>query len=124
MMPPSSLPKPGSIVAEERSDMVLFRRAAAAVACGFLLVAPAAAQGTRADYERALGLDDKYRYLTVNVPDPATWVANSSRFYYRKSVKGGHEFVMMDAETRQRTPAFDHQRVADALAKETGGKHT
>ncbi len=82
------------------------------------------AQVSRADYERAMGLRDRYEYLTVNVPDPATWVAGSSRFYYRKSVKGGHQFVMMDAATQQRQPAFDHERVAASLSKEAGGAYT
>jgi dipeptidyl aminopeptidase/acylaminoacyl peptidase len=104
--------------------MIVLLRGAVALACVLLMVSSGYAQVARADYERALGLDDKYRYLTVNVPDPATWIPNSARFYYRKSVKGGHEFVMFDAETRQRTPAFDHQRLADALVKETGGKYT
>jgi hypothetical protein len=33
-----------------------------------LLAIDASAQVTRADYERAMGLRDKYQYLTVNVP--------------------------------------------------------
>jgi hypothetical protein len=89
-----------------------------------LLAIDASAQVTRADYERAMGLRDKYQYLTVNVPEPATWVEKTSRFYYRKSVKGGHEFVMVDAETRKKQPAFDHERLAAALAKETGETYT
>ncbi len=99
-------------------------RILAAAAISLLLVSSASAQVARSDYERAMGLSDRYEYLTVNVPESATWVENSTRFYYRKSVKGGHEFVMMDAESRQKTPAFDHQRLADGLAKETGDTYT
>ncbi len=104
--------------------MAVFLRVSLFLTCSLLVISSASAQVTRADYERATGLSDKYEYLTVNVPDPATWVADTGRFYYRKSVKGGHEFVLMEAETRQRSPAFDHQRLADALAKETGEKYT
>ena len=43
---------------------------------------------------------------TINVPEAASWIADSSRFYYRKSIKGGHQFVVMDAATQQRRPAF------------------
>src|SRR5262245_35302242 len=86
-----------------------------------LVTTPTGAQ-TRADYDRALSLRDRYQYLTVNVPDPATWVGKSGRFSYRKSVKGGHEFVVVDAATMAKQPAFDHERLARALSKETGEK--
>ena len=83
-----------------------------------------AGQVTRADYERATGLNDRYEYLTINVPEAASWITDSSRFYYRKSIKGGHQFVVMDAATQQRRPAFDHDRVAAALGKEAGAAYT
>ena len=95
-----------------------------AAASALLLSTAVSAQVDRADYERAMSLSDKSEYLTVNVPEPATWIAGSSRFHYRKSVKGGHEFVMMDAATQQRRPAFDHERLATALGTATGGNYT
>src|SRR5438105_3819047 len=73
--------------------------------------APAAAQGTASDYARANGLRAKYEALTVNVPGPATWIDKSDRFWYRRTVTGGAEFVVFDADTRQKRPAFDHQRL-------------
>jgi hypothetical protein len=60
------------------------------------------AQPTRADYDRATGLRDAYQALVTNVPEPAVWIGETSRFWYRRSVAGGHEFVMMDAATEQR----------------------
>ncbi len=99
-------------------------RASALIGCLLLSAAPAHAQGTRADYERAAAWREAYRYLTVNVPEPATWVDKQSRFYYRKSVKDGFEFVMVDAETGQRRPAFDHERLAAGLSKETKERYT
>jgi Prolyl oligopeptidase family/Dipeptidyl peptidase IV (DPP IV) N-terminal region len=42
------------------------------------------------------------------------------RFWYRKSVKGGHQFVAVDAETLQKSPAFDHEKVSAALSAATG----
>ena len=62
----------------------------------------AGAQVTPADYDRAMGLRDRWIYLTENVADPATWVDGTARFYYRKTVKGGFQFVMVDARTLQR----------------------
>lgn len=91
-----------------------------------MLLAPdsASAQGSAADYERANRLRAKYEGLAVNVPGQATWIDKTSRFWYRKSVKGGNEFVLFDAETRQKQPAFDHQRLAASLSTTTGKRYT
>lgn len=51
-----------------------------------LLPVAAGAQGTRADYQRATGLRERYESLAINVPGPATWIDKTSRFWYRKSV--------------------------------------
>jgi dipeptidyl aminopeptidase/acylaminoacyl peptidase len=83
----------------------------------------AMAQATAADYDRALGLRERWLYLTENVADPASW-ADATRFYYRRTVKGGHEFVMVEAETQQKRPAFDHAKLAGALSKAAGGEYT
>lgn len=77
-----------------------------------------------ADYERSEGLRDAWMYLTENVADPPTWIGNTSRFVYRKTVPGGFSFVMMDAVTREKQPAFDQERLASALGKATGNAYT
>ncbi len=73
------------------------------------------AQGTAADYTRAHALHDKYQDLMVNAPGPATWISGTSRFWYRKSVKGGAEFIVADSGTLTKAPAFDHAKLAAAL---------
>jgi dipeptidyl aminopeptidase/acylaminoacyl peptidase len=78
------------------------------------------AQVTKADYQRAQGLRERYQNLAVNVPDPAVWVGKTNRFVYRKAIKGGHEFVMVDAVTTQKQPAFDHARLAASLSTVAG----
>ena len=60
--------------------------------------APLFAQGTVADYQRAMGMREKYQELAPNVPEAATWIEKSARFWYRRSVKGGNEFVLVDAD--------------------------
>jgi dipeptidyl aminopeptidase/acylaminoacyl peptidase len=94
-------------------------RVAAASALLFLHVlvfaGAARAQGTVADYQRAMGLREKVQGLAVNVPEPATWVEKAPRFWYRKSVKGGNEFVLVDATSSQKRPPFDHEKLAAAL---------
>ena len=91
-----------------------------------LLLIPAItpAQGTAADYERAQALRNKFQALAINIPDRVNWIEKTSRFWYRKSVKGGNEFVLVDAETLTRKPAFDHERLAASLSAATGEKLT
>ena len=82
------------------------------------------AQGTAADYERANGLRAKYEGLVANVPGTVTWIENTHRFWYRKITRGGFEFVMVDADTQRKAPAFDHQKIAAALSKATGKSYS
>lgn len=91
-----------------------------------LLVHPRAtfAQGAVADYQRAENLRNKLEGLAVNIPERATWIGATNRFWYRKSVKGGNEFVLVDAGTLTKTPAFDHERLAASLSSAAGEKYT
>ena len=95
------------------------RYARIAVLAGLVLAplgaAPLFAQGTIADYQRAMGLRDKYQGVAVGVAEPATWIEKTSRFWYRRSVKGGNEFIVVDAATQEKQPAFDHEKLAAAL---------
>src|SRR5215468_4572669 len=89
------------------------------------LLAPIAyAQGTMADYERASSLRDKFQGLAVNISERANWIDNTSRFWYRKSVKGGNEFVLVDADTLAKRPAFDHEKLAASLSAAAEGRYT
>jgi dipeptidyl aminopeptidase/acylaminoacyl peptidase len=46
------------------------------------------------------------------------WFADNTRFWYRNDLRGGRrEFIAVDAERGRREPAFDHARLAGALAK-------
>jgi len=101
-----------------------YRRTTIVILGLILTSAAAGAQGTLADYQRAFGLRARYEGLAINVPEPATFIEGTPRFWYRRSVKGGAEFVLFDAETQRSRPAFDHERVATALAAATHGKYT
>ena len=94
------------------------------ILCLLLLPAIIYAQGTRADYERANKLRDKFQGLAVNIAERASWIGTTSRFWYRKSVKGGNEFVLVDAETLAKKPAFDHAKLAASLSTAAGEKYT
>src|SRR5262245_7130437 len=82
------------------------------------------AQGAQADYERANSLRRKFQGLAVNLPERANWIENTSRFWYRKSVKGGNEFVLVDAESLAKRPAFDHEKLAASLSEAAKEKYT
>ena len=82
------------------------------------------AQGTLADYGRAENLRIKLQGLAINIPERPNWIGTTSRFWYRKSVIGGNEFVLVDAETLTKKPAFDHERLASSLSAAAGEKYT
>jgi dipeptidyl aminopeptidase/acylaminoacyl peptidase len=82
------------------------------------------AQVAAADYDRSLNLREQWMYLTVGLADPVAWVDNTSLFYYRKTVKGGFEFVMVDAQTQERRPAFDQAKLASGLSAATGSTYS
>src|SRR5437667_12560779 len=101
----------------------LFRRAL--LLCALLsMPGVTCAQGTGADYSRALLLRNKFQALAVNIPERANWIDQTTRFWYRRSVKGGNEFVLVDAETLAKKPAFDHERLSVSLCAGTKEKLT
>jgi len=51
-------------------------------------------------------------YNTFMLPH---WVEQSDEFWYRSDSKSGHEFILVDASTGNKQPAFDHQQLANAL---------
>src|SRR5882757_6366640 len=73
-------------------------------------------QGTLADYERGHALQSKARGLVVNVPGATTWIGKTERFWYPRTVQGGTDFVLVDAATRTKGPAFDHDKLAAAIS--------
>jgi dipeptidyl aminopeptidase/acylaminoacyl peptidase len=81
---------------------------------------PTLAQGTAADYTRAESVHSRLDGLVIDAVDTAAWIGNSTRFWYRKSVKGGWEFDVVDAATLQKKPAFDHAALATSLASVSG----
>jgi len=84
----------------------------------------ALAQGTQADYDRALNLRKKYESLIGSVPEAPRWIARTHKAYYRRTVKGGHDFILVDADAKTKAPAFDHAKIASALGSATGKTYT
>src|SRR6516162_6628144 len=94
------------------------------LALGVLLIVPVICleQVTATDYERATKLRDRFQGLAINNAEPANVIENTNRFWYRKSVKGGNQFVVVDAQTLEKKPAFDHERLAAAISSAAGGQ--
>jgi dipeptidyl aminopeptidase/acylaminoacyl peptidase len=77
-------------------------------------------QSLRQDYKKAATQGEVYREDTLNYPGKPVWIENTDRFWYRKSVEGGHAFVLVDAEKQTRGPAFDQAKMAAAYSKASG----
>lgn len=98
-----------------------------ALAAALLLVAPLClrAQGTRADYERAAGLRQLTENKVFKTGIKPHWLAGNTRLWYRNDLAGGaREFILVDAAQARRQSAFDHARLASALARVIGREVT
>jgi dipeptidyl-peptidase 4 len=81
----------------------------------FLSCRPAAAQGTRADYERAERfLGPRLDSLVLNERVRPNWLGEGDWFWYVRQLPDGHEVLLVDPAGPQRRPAFDHDRLAAA----------
>src|SRR5688500_13766976 len=107
--------------------MPLTRRTLSLALAAALAAAPATAfaQGTQADYDRALKLRDRFDAKKVTgAPDAPVWIAQTGRFHYRLVTLAGHDFILVDAKTGERKPAFDQAAVAASLSALTGKTYT
>lgn len=79
------------------------------------------AQGTRSDYERALKLKETTANKVFKQHITAHWLEDNIQFWYRNDLADDKsEFILVNAESGIRRPAFDHKRLAAALAKAIG----
>ncbi len=95
----------------------------AAVVVGLGFPARVAAQVTPADYDRANGLKDKYEGAAIDIAGQATWIGETDRFWYRKMSRGASEFIIVDAQTQKKQPAFDQEKIAASLSAATGNTY-
>jgi dipeptidyl aminopeptidase/acylaminoacyl peptidase len=76
------------------------------------------------DYQRASSLRAKLQGLVINEAGPATWIDETAQFWYRRTVDGGHDFVLGDAKAATKKPAFDHEKLAASLSTAASKKFT
>lgn len=75
-------------------------------------------QGTKADYERAFSYEERTRNKVHRQHVEPHWIAGGPAFWYRIDIGAdNHEFVSVTPNEASRRPAFDHQRLADALSE-------
>jgi dipeptidyl aminopeptidase/acylaminoacyl peptidase len=81
-----------------------------------LLVATAVnAQGTASDYLRADSLSARVRGKLVNAVNQTNWIGKTDFVWYRKATPAGSAYLLVNAETVEKTPAFDQSRIAATL---------
>ena len=97
-------------------------RSRLAIGLSFCLLPAFAAAVTVAQYQRAAQLRTNYLGLADNLAERPAWIEGTSRFWYRKAVKGGHDFMLVEAATGEKKKLFDSAKMLDALAKATGEK--
>lgn len=62
-------------------------------------------------------LPHNMRKLITSAAGIPSWVGDSDTLWYRRQTDIGHEFVWVDAASGSKRPAFDHARLAAALAE-------
>jgi dipeptidyl-peptidase-4 len=94
----------------------------ATLLASFLLTAQSAVGlGSRSDYERAINLRKTTANKVFRQRVNPQWLPGNTRFWYRNGLADEKsEFILVNAETATRRRAFNHGRLAAALAKATG----
>src|SRR5262245_3728599 len=84
-------------------------------------VVAAFAQGTAADYQRAARLRQLTQNKVFGTSVRPQWLPGNTRLWYSvETGPGKREFILVDADKKERKPAFDHAKLAEALAKALG----
>ena len=69
----------------------------------------------KADYDRSNTLNQRTANKVIDLAEAPVWIEGSPQFWYRKSVRGGNEFVLVDPVAASKTPPYDHARLATAI---------
>ena len=105
-------------MATDQTSRMIMRRNLAIV---ILLLAATAlwGQGSQADYDRAAAMQAATRNKVHRSQVRPHWLAGGTKFWYRVTTgAASSEFILVDAESGSRRPAFDHERLAQSLAAE------
>src|SRR5690606_16503233 len=78
------------------------------------------AQGTTADYKRAVHLGETVRNTVFYSPNSFSWLEGEHRLWYVNNTPKGHRFMLVDADKQTKNEVFDHAKIAAALTLATG----
>ena len=70
------------------------------------------------------GLRGQSQGLVVNLAGNPNWIGDTDHFWYTNAVKGGTQFILVDAVAGAKKPAFDQQKLAVAISAVTGHQYT
>ena len=99
----------------------IFRLGCALVVFNYNCLTQLFGQGSKADYERAMGLQDRVRNKVFIKHVNPNWSADSDRFWYRNDLSADRrEFVLVNTSKGERQLAFDHVKVAATLSNALG----
>ncbi len=80
----------------------------------------ASAQGTKDDYDRAAALRERFSGKVLNERVRVRWTKDGERLWYRRELPDGKsEYVSITTASGERTSAFDHAKLAEALGRVT-----
>ncbi len=85
----------------------------------FLALPDLDAQGSLADYERAKNFGKSVSGKVFLDSVNPNWFDDDRKMWYRRELRGVREFILVDCEKGTRRPAFNHGRLAAALAEVT-----
>ncbi|WP_257666395.1 S9 family peptidase [Parapedobacter tibetensis] len=80
------------------------------------------AQGTATDYKRASAFAETTRNKVFYAPTAFSWLEGQQQFWYVNNTPEGRRFMLVDASKKQKKEAFDHAKLAAALALASGEK--
>jgi dipeptidyl aminopeptidase/acylaminoacyl peptidase len=80
------------------------------------------AQGKKEDYLRAEVVKQAMDNKVYNAPSSIQWIEGGHRFWYSNHTAQGKKFILVDAESKSKSPAFDHEKLATALAEVSKSK--
>lgn len=84
----------------------------------------AQAQGALIDYQRAARYAPwNFGKLVFEAAVTPHWM-DDDRFWYRNELVDGSEFMLVDANSGSKAPAFDHQALAESLSRARPGLYT
>lgn len=79
---------------------------------------------TAEDYKKAEKfLAYNTQNLVDNVTGKPTWFSGE-KFWYRTLTAQGSEFIVVDVVKAKRLPAFNHQKLAEAISSATGKNYS